>query len=163
METIYQEMYNFIAVGEDLALAGQPNAAQLESLARAGFRTVINLATLNPRYALPDEVGLVRGLGMAYYHIPVEWGSPQASDFAAFEQVMLCLPPGKLLIHCAANYRATAFYALYALKHLGWSEAQAKALRARIWAGSQEPVWEAFIAARLEEIRQARPPAAGPA
>ena len=52
----------------------------------------------------------------------------------------------RTLIHCAANFRVTAFYSLYAQKHLGWSEGQAEALRARIWAGSDYPVWEAFIA-----------------
>ena len=54
------------------------------------------------------------------------------------------LPPGKTLIHCAANFRVTAFYSLYAEKHLGWSEAQADALRSKIWQGSDYPVWEAF-------------------
>ena len=57
----------------------------------------------------------------------------------------------RTLIHCAANFRVTAFYTLYARKHLGWSEAQAAALRDRIWAGSDYPVWEAFIARKAAE------------
>jgi hypothetical protein len=52
----------------------------------------------------------------------------------------------KMLIHCAANFRVTAFYSLYALKYLGWTETQADAFRASIWQGSDYPVWEAFIA-----------------
>ncbi len=47
----------------------------------------------------------------------------------------------------AANFRATAFYALYALKHLGWPEAEAGQFRASIWRGSDYPVWEKFISA----------------
>ena len=58
---------------------------------------------------------------MAYHHIPVEWEQPQASDFVAFETIMSQLPASKTLIHCAANYRVTAFYSLYAMKHQGWS------------------------------------------
>jgi hypothetical protein len=57
---------------------------------------------------------------------------------------MQTLPEGKTLLHCAANYRVTAFYALYALRHLGWSEAQADEFRASIWQGSNYPIWEAF-------------------
>jgi len=49
------------------------------------------------------------------------------------------------LSHCAANFRVTAFYGLYAMKHLGWSEAQADEFRASIWRGSEYLVWEQFI------------------
>ena len=55
------------------------------------------------------------------------------------------LPDGKTLIHCAANFRVTAFYSLYALRNLGWSEAQAEVFWASIWHGSDYPVWEQFI------------------
>ena len=87
----------------------------------------------------------MHSLGMADHHLPIDWDSPQESDFAAFEGLMRTLPEGKTLIHCAANFRVTAFYSLYALKHLGWSAAQADALRASIWQGSDYPIWEAFV------------------
>jgi uncharacterized protein (TIGR01244 family) len=140
-----QTIYNYLKVGEHFSTAGQPTEEQLVSAAREGFRTVINLAPNDPRYSLADEAGLVRSLGMAYHHIPVPWDNPQESDFEAFERVMQALPEGRTLIHCAANFRATAFYSLYALKHLGWSVTQADELRAPIWQGSDNPVWEIFI------------------
>ena len=139
-----QDIYNYRKVNDQLFTGGQPKEDQLRSAAAEGIRTVINLATINPRYSLADEEGLVRSLGMAYYHIPVEWENPLASDFEAFEKLMQTLPEGKTLLHCAANFRVTAFYALYALKHLGWSEAEADEFRASIWQGSHYPVWEAF-------------------
>ena len=149
------EIYNAIQVTDDVLTAGQPSEEQLRGLAAAGYTTVINLATINPRYSLPDEAGLVTALGMAYHHIPVEWEAPTAADFAAFAAVLAGLPAGKILIHCAANYRVTAFYGLYAHKHLGWSRDQFDALRAKIWAGSDYPIWEQFIQARLAELDQA--------
>jgi protein tyrosine phosphatase (PTP) superfamily phosphohydrolase (DUF442 family) len=110
-------------------------------------QTVINLATYNPGHSLEDEAGLVSSLGMTYHHIPVVWDNPTLSDFEAFESVVKELPAqGKTLIHCAANFRVTAIYALYALKHLGWSEAQADTFRASVWQGSHYPIWEKFIA-----------------
>ena len=139
-----QEIYHYLRVNDSLITGGQPTAAQLQSAAEEGFVTVINLDTLNSRDALEDEAGLVRSLGMAYYQIPVEWDHPTEEDFAAFERVVKATC-GKTLIHCVANLRVTAFYALYALKNLGWSEAQADALMDLMWRGSAEPVWEEFI------------------
>jgi uncharacterized protein (TIGR01244 family) len=140
-----QEIYNYRKVDDQLITGGQPTEEQLRSAAAEGFKTIINLATINPRYSLEDEAGLVRSLGMTYHHIPVDWENPQESDFEAFEAIVAQLPADKALIHCAANFRVTAFYSLYALKHLGWSEAQADEFRAAIWADSEYPIWEAFI------------------
>ena len=146
-----QEIYNYRPVNDTLITGGQPTEEQLKSAAAEGITTVINLATLG-RTSLPDEAGLVRSLGMTYHHIPVEWENPKESDFAAFEQVMQQLPPSKTLLHCAANFRATAFYGLYALKHLGWSESQADEFRVPIWQGSDHPIWEAFIRKMKSQI-----------
>lgn len=151
-EMTSQDIYNYLQVSDDLITAGQPTEDQLRSLAGEGFTTVINLATIHPPHSLQDEAGLVNSLGMQYFHIPVEWGNPQESDFAAFEQTMNHLQPGKTLIHCAANFRVTAFYSLYALKYLGWSERRAVEFRAAIWAGSDYPVWKAFIARMTRQI-----------
>jgi protein tyrosine phosphatase (PTP) superfamily phosphohydrolase (DUF442 family) len=140
-----QDITNYRKVNDLLSLSGQPTVEQLKSVAREGFRTIINLATINPRYSLPDEGAVVRSLGMIYYHIPVEWGNPTEYDFESFENVYRQLSKEKMLIHCAANFRATAFYTLYALKHLGWSDAQADEFMASIWEGSNYPVWENFV------------------
>jgi protein tyrosine phosphatase (PTP) superfamily phosphohydrolase (DUF442 family) len=139
------DIYNYRKVSDLLATAGQPTEDQLRSAAAEGFKIIINLATINPRYSLPDEEGLVRSLGMAYHHIPVDWQNPRESDVVAFEQLMQSLPQEKTLIHCAANFRVTAFYSLYARKRLGWTATQADQFRASIWAGSDYPVWEDFI------------------
>lgn len=140
-------IYNYRYVSDHLITGGQPTAEQLRAAAEEGVKTVINLAPYNPDRALEDEAGLVTSLGMAYHHLPVEWGHPQVSDFEAFESVVKELPAeSKTFIHCAANFRVTAFYSLYALKNLGWSASQAETFRASIWQGSDYPVWEKFIA-----------------
>lgn len=146
------DIYNYLKVDDALILGGQPTAEQLTAVAAEGYSIVVNLATFDPGRSLPDEAGLVRSLGMTYHPIPVDWDNPTDADFAAFERTLLHRPEGRTLIHCAANFRATAFYSLYALKHLGWTEAQAEAFRAVIWKGSDYPVWRAFIARLQAQI-----------
>src|SRR5438045_1692485 len=112
-----ESIYHYLKVDDQLITGGQPTAAQLQAVAAREFRTVINLAPINPRYSLEDEPGLVQSLGMQYHHIPVDWDNPTAGDFNTFVAVMQARPAGKTFIHCAANFRVTAFYSLYAQKH----------------------------------------------
>jgi protein tyrosine phosphatase (PTP) superfamily phosphohydrolase (DUF442 family) len=140
-----QGIHNFRKVDDQISTAGQPNEEQIRAAAAEGFTRVINLATINPRYSLPDEEGLVRSVGMTYHHIPVDWDRPTDADFDAFERVMESVGGDKTLIHCAANFRVTAFYSLYAMKHLGWSQARAEEFRSSIWRGHDHPVWQEFI------------------
>jgi protein tyrosine phosphatase (PTP) superfamily phosphohydrolase (DUF442 family) len=143
---------NYVSVNEQYATGGQPSEEQLKALSAEGFKTIINLATINPRYSLADEGASVRALGMTYHHIPVDWDKPTDADFKAFEAAMQAAPKDKTLVHCAANFRATAFYSLYAMKHLGWSQAEAEKLRASVWTGSNYPVWQEFIARHEAQI-----------
>ena len=149
-----EEIFNYVKVDEHISTAGQPTEDQLRDAAAEGFTAVINLAPVNPPYTPADEAGLARELGLTYIYIPVAWNNPTDADFAAFEQAMSATAGRRTLIHCAANFRVTAFYPLYAHKHLGLSAAQAEALRDRIWAGSDYPVWEAFVARKRGEIEQ---------
>jgi uncharacterized protein (TIGR01244 family) len=150
-----EEIFNYRKVNDQISTGGQPTEEQLRAAAAEGFTTVINLATIDPDRSLADEGGLVRSLGLTYHHIPVKWDDPQANDFAAFEAVLQqASGDEKILIHCAANFRVSAFYGLYAMKHLGWTEAQADDFRAPIWAGSDYPIWEKFIGAMKLKIRQ---------
>ena len=141
-----EDIYNYIKVSDEIVTGGQPTAEQLKTLAAEGFSAVINLATGDSARSPANEAELVRSQGLAYYHIPVDWENPKETDFSTFEQTMLQISGGKTLIHCAANFRVTAFYSLYAQKHLGWSASQAGEFRAAIWKGSDYPIWREFIA-----------------
>jgi uncharacterized protein (TIGR01244 family) len=146
------DIYNYLKVNDQLITGGQPTEEQLKAAAGEGFTTVINLAPVDSRPTLADEAGVVKSLGLVYHHIPVDWDAPKDSDFAAFEQAMQSAANDKTLAHCAANFRVTAFYSLYALKHLGWSAAQAAEFRAAIWQGSDLPVWTSFIGRMTDQI-----------
>jgi protein tyrosine phosphatase (PTP) superfamily phosphohydrolase (DUF442 family) len=147
-----EEIYNYLKVNNQIILGGQPTEEQIRAAAAEDFSTVINLATFDTHYSLKDEEGLVKALGMRYYPIPVDWENPKESDFEAFEQTMKQIPEGKTLIHCAANFRVTAFYGLFGMKNLGWSAAQMEAFRGAIWKESHHPVWERFISQMKRKI-----------
>ena len=147
-----QDIYNYLKVNDRLITAGQPTAEQLKAAAAEGFTVIINLVPDENQSALANEGSIVQALGLKYHHIPVDWAAPHDSDFAAFEQAMQSTADDKTLIHCAANFRVTAFYSLYALKHLGWTPEQAAEFRNTIWQGSDYPVWESFIERTQDSI-----------
>ena len=115
------EIYNFRPVDARLATSGQPSEEQLAALAQDGFEVIVNLALHdNPRYSLRGEPGLVRSLGMAYVHIPVQFTAPTKADLLAFFAAMDTHHHRKVLIHCAANKRVTAFLGLHRVLRQGW-------------------------------------------
>lgn len=142
-----EKIYNFIKISDTLATSGQPTEAQMGEIAAAGYEVVINLALPTSDNALKDEAGTVRALGMDYHNIPVVWEAPKVNDFEQFVLLMDSLAGKKVFLHCAANYRASMFTALYAEKRWGWTRAQADAHIRRIW--EPDEVWKKFI----EEVR----------
>ncbi len=151
-----EDILNYYKVDDRLITGGQPTEAQIRSAAEEGIQVVVNLATVDPRYSLDDEAGLVQSLGLEYHHIPVEWEHPTPADYEAFVRLMQQNSEKRTLLHCAANYRVTAFYSLYALQHLGWTEARADALRAAVWR-RQYPVWDEFINTIKTQIKAGQP------
>lgn len=93
--------------------SGLPTEQQFEQLAQAGIKTVINLIPNDNPNALPDELQIVTQLGMNYHNISVDWQNPTQENLAQFYRLMQQNGDAPVLVHCAANYRASAFYYLY--------------------------------------------------
>lgn len=140
---------NFRRLSDHLITGGQPTEAQLAAVATAGCEVVINLGRLDPVYALPDERGTVAGLGMIYEHIPVVWAQPTAADLDAFFAALARHAGRRIFVHCAANYRASAFILLYRVLRLGWRLEDALPDMRAIWDPAEYPAWQAFLAAAL--------------
>ncbi len=145
-------IFNFIQVSDRIGTGGQPTREQLEAARDEGYQAVINLAPSDAEnFALADEEHVVTDLGLIYHHIPVAWTDPRPEQFAAFCAAMQQVGDRKVLIHCAANYRVTAFFSSYAIRHLGWTTEQADALVSRIWNSNpryaMDDIWRRYIAA----------------
>ncbi len=143
-------IHNYRCVDDSLSTSGQPTVTQLSDIAAAGFTTVINLALHDdPRYALPDEPGTVRALGLEYIHIPVQFGSPQRDQLLAFFAAMEEHRGEKVWVHCAANLRVSVFLGLYRVMRQGWERERAFELMKDLWQPNE--IWSSFIASMLEQ------------
>jgi protein tyrosine phosphatase (PTP) superfamily phosphohydrolase (DUF442 family) len=138
------DIYNFLSIDDTLSTSGQPSETQIRTLAGEGFNVIINLGLHDdPRYSLKDEKGLVEGLGMVYVHIPVQFDSPREDDLLAFFQAMETHKDKKILIHCAANMRVTAFLGLYRAIKQRKAEIEAFKPMRSVWEPNE--VWSLFI------------------
>jgi uncharacterized protein (TIGR01244 family) len=134
-----------------LLTSGQPSEEQLAAVARSGVQVVINLAPHDAPSALKDEAGCIAALGLDYVHIPVAFSAPTENDLAAFFDALDANQERKMLVHCAANKRVTAFLGLYRIVRLGWPPEEAFALMHSVW--EPDAVWSRFIERVLEKHR----------
>ena len=139
---------NFHRLDERIATAGQPLEGQLADVAKAGFRNVINLALKTSPGALPDEGERFAALGLDYVHIPVDFKAPSATDYEQFAAAMEARSGQTVFVHCIANYRVSAFMAIYRVQRLGWDRPTALDALREIW--EPDEVWTRFLDAQLK-------------
>jgi protein tyrosine phosphatase (PTP) superfamily phosphohydrolase (DUF442 family) len=89
---------------------------------------------------------------MTYVHIPVRFDAPNEAELVAFFDAMERHRGKKLLVHCAANKRVTAFLGLYRVMREDWDRGRAFAPMREIW--EPNPAWAAFIEAMLAKHAQ---------
>ena len=136
-------IYNFRRLSPTLTTSGQPDEAQFAALRDAGVAAVINLALVDSPRALADEPGTLAALGLRYTHIPVDFKAPTEGDFEAFAATMDALGDTPAHVHCAANWRVSAFLYRYRTERLGWDEAAARPDLEAIW--QPDAVWRNFL------------------
>ncbi|MDR3576915.1 MAG: protein tyrosine phosphatase family protein [Anaerolineaceae bacterium] len=138
-----QDIYNFRPISAVLGSAGQPERDQFAAIQSAGYQVVINLAMPDSTRAIPEEASLVREQGLEYVYIPVVWVEPQPSDLAAFFRAMDERQDKKIFVHCAMNFRASAFVFLYRVMRQGVPLETARQDMLEIWEPND--IWQRFI------------------
>jgi protein tyrosine phosphatase (PTP) superfamily phosphohydrolase (DUF442 family) len=144
-----KDIYHYQVLDENLSSSGMPTADQMKEVAEAGVQLVINLAPHEAPNAIPDEGELVNSLGMEYINIPVTWRAPESEALTRFMKEMDAHAGKKILVHCEANYRASAFVMMYRVLRLGWNKADAIPVMEKMWNPEDFPVWEKFIQDQL--------------
>jgi protein tyrosine phosphatase (PTP) superfamily phosphohydrolase (DUF442 family) len=143
------EITNFRQYSSTFASSGQPSREQFSTIAENGFERIVYIAFTNNQNALPDADLVVKGLGMEYMQVPVDFNNPLPSDFYAFADSMRRNTDKKTLLHCQVNARATAFSFLYRVIYADVPVAQAKADMNTVWQPNE--VWRDFIFTVLAE------------
>lgn len=143
------EIRNYKAYSPLFSSSGQPSEEQLQAVKAAGFERVAYIAFSDSRGAIDNEDTIVKELGMDYVQVPVIWDAPTVSDFYAFAGAMQREPGRKTLLHCQANYRASAFAFLYRVLYLDVPLAEAKADMNEIWTPNE--TWRDLIFAVLAD------------
>jgi protein tyrosine phosphatase (PTP) superfamily phosphohydrolase (DUF442 family) len=134
---------NFLQISPNLGTSGQPFREQFALIAASGYEAVINLALPTSWDAVPDEAQIVSGLGLAHYHILVEWEAPTREDLRQFFDLMDRLEGQKVFVHCARNMRVSAFMFLYRMLRKGQSPAACQSDLEKIWQPNE--IWATFI------------------
>ena len=142
-----KDILNFHPIEDGLATAGQLLPEHVAAVVEADFELVVNLATASEAFFLTSE-------GINYVQIPVLWEQPRAEDLQLFFAVMNARGDRNTLVHCFANYRASAFTYLYRVLRLGVDEVEARKGLDVVWsdeAFSESPQWRLFINEQLDQ------------
>ena len=107
------KILNYVKINELISTSGQLKIEELELIANEGFEVVINLAVPTTSNALENEDKIVSSLNMSYIHIPVDFENPKISDLKLFLNLLQALGANKVWVHCALNYRVSAFMYVY--------------------------------------------------
>ena len=144
-------IYQFEQISDHLACSGQPTEEQFKEFVAGKFDIVINLGLLDTKYALENEKKLVLSLGMDYFHIPVVFEDPRLSELLLFISHMYQNEGKNILVHCAANYRASAFLGLYLFAKERLQEEEVKDFVEDVW--QPNTTWSKFLAEGLDHIK----------
>jgi [ribosomal protein S5]-alanine N-acetyltransferase len=123
--------------------SGQLSVADIERLPGMGVATVVNLAPPTSSNALPGEAELITRLGLAYVQIPIPWEQPELHHLQQFFGALDAFAGRRVWVHCALNYRVSAFVYLYRRLRRGESDEDARYPMRTIW--QPNAVWQAFI------------------
>lgn len=140
-----EQPYNFKIIDAQTTSSGAINTEQLHALGGQNYQVVINLLPNDNRDATANEQKIVEQQGIDYVYIPVDFTNPKEDDYQQFANAMTKHHAQKTHIHCAANYRASAFYAIYAHQHLGWTVTEAKQHIESLWQPREHPQWLALL------------------
>ena len=149
--TDLEESRNFHAISETLLTAGQIYPAQIPALQDEGIELVINLSVADPKRNA-DEAFAVMTAGINYVNIPVLWDNPTAAKLELFFDMMDARGKRITLVHCFANYRASAFTYLYRVLREGVPEEVAREDLLAVWDDAlfeSNEVWREFMEATL--------------
>lgn len=146
-----EKILNYIKIDDNISTSGQPKVEEFKKIKDAGFTVVINLALHNASNAIENEDVVVTDLKMAYFHIPVDFENPTLEQVKLFLSVLSSLENEKVWVHCALNYRVTAFMYLYHKHILNTPFDDINLSMFEQWSPSAK--WQELMKSSIEELK----------
>lgn len=137
-----RSILNHVQINKRLSTSGQPSPNQFKDIADAGYTSIINLAMPDSTNALPDEGGFTSELGVNYFHIPVPFDAPTINHLQLFFRIMKAIENEKVWIHCALNWRVSAFMRHYQQSVLKLKQEECVPM---LESWKPDEVWQGFI------------------
>lgn len=137
-----EDIKNFYRISDSLATSAQPTPDEFQEI-KEEFDVVINLARDDSPGAIENESTIVEGLNMDYVHIPVDFEAPTLSDLKRFFATMDRYRINNIFVHCACNWRVSAFIFLYRTIRCDVPVAMAIRDLHAVW--KPDDTWQAFI------------------
>ncbi len=138
-----KEIVNFYEINNNIGTSGQPKADQFKGISTAGYEIVLNLALSDSPNAIKNESSIVSKLNMTYVHVPVDFKTPTLEELKTFFKHMEKHNNKKIFVHCAMNWRVSAFMFLYHRIKCDMPVTDALQHMNAVW--EPEPVWQEFI------------------
>lgn len=105
------EVKNLKDVGDGVYSSGQPTQVQLDRLAKAGIKHIVNLRTADELNF--DEADFSKQSGLEYHSIPIAGGTGVTHQNAKLLAAKLAELKGQpVLVHCGSGNRVGALVAL---------------------------------------------------
>jgi protein tyrosine phosphatase (PTP) superfamily phosphohydrolase (DUF442 family) len=140
-----EDSFNYRRVSDTITTSGVLTPDGLRSLEQEGYDLVVDLLPSDGEAANPDEGDIVRAQGVEYVHIPVDFAAPTRADYDAFAAAMDAHEGETIHVHCAANYRVSGFYSVYAVQKQWWTRAEADAYLHELWDPAEYPAWATLL------------------
>jgi uncharacterized protein (TIGR01244 family) len=149
-----EEIVNYVRVTQTVSTGGQPTAAQIQALGRAGFRAVLNLRE-DEEYDAKAEAAAAQDAGLIYLRIPVKGSDPRDVEADAFLRLTDDPANFPMFIHCAEGNRVGAFWLIRRVLRDGmtFDEAEAEARLIGLKSPNLVEFARGYVAAHAGERR----------
>ncbi|MFN0122642.1 MAG: fused DSP-PTPase phosphatase/NAD kinase-like protein [Blastocatellia bacterium] len=115
-----KSIFTFTRVSDKVWTGGQPTLEQMDTLKTEGVKLVINLRPASEHNGEVEEARM-KELGIRYINIPVVYLKPTDEDADRFLKVTDAeLKNDRVLIHCTAAVRVSAFMMIRRVLRDGW-------------------------------------------
>ena len=146
------DLLNFHQITDFVGTSGQPTNEQFQTIAKSGYKVVVNLGMHDSDNVLTEEGNIVASIGMNYIHIPVPFDAPSASHLKDFFNVMNAFEGKKIFVHCVVNARVSAFMYQYLTLIKGLDTDTSTSPLLEKWLPSMDGNWKSILELSLEEI-----------